>query len=74
MDIDIAKIRKKLCLKIYKISRKINPELGRDLLKRMIIYFEYKIRNSNHDKIYTNKIKELFELLKERLYVNDKAK
>ena len=74
LDIDIAKIRKKLCLKIYKISRKINPELGRDLLKRMIIYFEYKIRNSNHDKIYTNKIKELFELLKERLYVNDKAK
>ena len=74
LDIDIAKIRKNMCIKIYKIIRKINPELNRDLLKKMIIYFEYKIRNSHLEKIYSTKIKELFEIIKERLYDNDKVK
>ena len=74
LDIDIAKVRKNMCIKIYKIIRKIKPEVDRDLIKKMIVYFEYKIRNSNIDKIYSNKIKELFEIIKERLYVNDKAK
>ena len=40
----------------------------------MIVYFEYKIRNSNVDKIYSIKIKELIKIIKERLYDNDKAK
>lgn len=74
LDIDIAKVRKNMCIKIYKVVKKIKPEVDRDLIKKMIIYFEYKIRNSNIDKIYSNKIKELFEIIKERLYVNDKAK
>ena len=74
LDIDIAKVRKNMCIKIYKVVKKIKPEVDRDLIKKMIIYFEYKIRNSNIDKIYSNKIKELFEIIKERLYVNDKNK
>ena len=74
LDIDIAKVRKNMCIKIYKVVKKIKPEVDRDLIKKMIIYFEYKIRNSNIDKIYSNKIKELFEKIKERLYVNDKNK
>ena len=74
LDIDIAKLRKNMCIKIYKVVKKIKPEVDRDLIKKMIIYFEYKIRNSNIDKIYSNKIKELFEIIKERLYVNDKNK
>ena len=74
LDIDIAKVRKNMCIKIYKVVKKIKPEVDSDLIKKMIIYFEYKIRNSNIDKIYSNKIKELFEIIKERLYVNDKNK
>ena len=74
LEIDIAKIRKNICIKIYKIIRKINPEINRDLLKKMIIYFEYKIRNSHLEKIYSSKIKDLFEIIKERLYDNNKAK
>ena len=40
----------------------------------MIIYFEYKIRFSNTEKIYSCKIKDLFEYLKEKLSDNDKVK
>ena len=74
LDTEIAKIRKKLCLKIYKMVHKFFPEINSDFLKKVIVYFEYKIRNDNTniDKIYSNKINSLFEIIKERLY--DKTK
>ena len=72
LDNDIAKMRKNTCIKVYKAIKKINPEINRDLLKKMIVYYEYKIRNSNNEKIYVCKIKELFEIIKERLCDNDK--
>ena len=74
LDIDIAKIRKNVCIKIYKILKKAHPEIDSVLLKKMIIYFEYKIRFSNTEKIYSCKIKDLFEYLKEKLFDNDKVK
>ena len=74
LDTEIAKIRKQLCLKIYKMVHKFFPEINSDFLKKVIVYFEYKIRNDNTniDKIYSNKINSLFEIIKERLY--DKTK
>ena len=74
LDTEIAKIRKQLCLKIYKMVHKFFPEINSDFLKKVIVYFEYKIRNdsTNIDKIYSNKINSLFEIIKERLY--DKTK
>ena len=72
LDIDIAKLRKNMCIKLYKIIKKKNPEINRDLLKKMIIYYEYKIRNSNKEKIYSCKVKELFEIIKDKLYDNEK--
>ena len=74
LDIDTAKVRKNMCIKLYKVLKKIFPDIKKDLIKKMIIYFEYKIRNSNVDKIYSIKIKELIKIIKERLYDNDKAK
>jgi len=74
LDIDIAKIRKSVCIKIYKILRKARPDIDIALLKKIIIFFEYKIRFSNTEKIYSCKIKELFEYLKEKLSKNDKVK
>ena len=74
LDIDTAKIRKNMCIKLYKVLKKIFPDIKKDLIKKMIVYFEYKIRNSNVDKIYSIKIKELIKIIKERLYDNDKAK
>ena len=74
LDIDLAKLRKNMCIKLYKILKKIFPEIKKDLLKKMIIYFEYKIRNSNNDKIYSIKIKELAKVIKGKLYDNDKVK
>ena len=74
LDIDLAKLRKNMCIKLYKILKKIFPEIKKDLLKKMIIYFEYKIRNTNNDKIYSIKIKELAKVIKGKLYDNDKAK
>ena len=74
LDIDTAKVRKNMCIKLYKVLKKIFPDIKKDLIKKMIVYFEYKIRNSNVDKIYSIKIKELIKIIKERLYDNDKAK
>ena len=74
LDTYMAKMRKHICIKIFKIIHKFNPEINKDFLKKIIVYFEYKIRNdsSNLDKLYSNKIKSLFEIIKERLY--DKTK
>ena len=74
LDIDIAKIRKSVCIKILKVLKKARPDIAIELLKKMIIYFEYKIRFSNTEKIYSCKIKDLFEYLKENLSDNDKVK
>ena len=74
LDIDIAKARKNMCIKLYKVLKKLCPEIESELIKKMIVYFEYKIRNSNTEKIYSCKIKDLFETIKERLLVNDKDK
>lgn len=74
LDLEIAKIRKQLCLKIFKIVHKSFPEINSNFLKKVIVYFEYKIRtdNSNMNRIYSNKINSLFEIIKERL--EDKTK
>ena len=74
LDTYMEKMRKHICIKIFKIIHKFNPEINKDFLKKIIIYFEYKIRNdsSNLDKLYSNKIKNLYEIIKERLY--DKTK
>ena len=74
LDIDIAKIRKSVCIKILKVLKKARPDIAIELLKKMIVYFEYKIRLSNTEKIYSCKIKDLFEYLKEKLSDNDKVK
>ena len=74
LEPDMAKVRKNMCIKIYKIIKKIRPEIHSDLIKKMIVYYEYKIRNSISDKIYSCKIKELFETIKERLYDKKKNK
>lgn len=74
LDIDIAKIRKSVCIKIFKVLKKARPDIAIELLKKMIVYFEYKIRFSNTEKIYSCKIKDLFEYLKEKLSDNDKVK
>ena len=74
LDIDIAKIRKSVCIKILKVLKKARPDIAIELLKKMIVYFEYKIRFSNAEKIYSCKIKDLFEYLKEKLSDNDKVK
>ena len=73
LDIDIAKIRKSVCIKILKVLKKARPDIAIELLKKMIVYFEYKIRFSNTEKIYSCKIKDLFEYLKEKLSDNDKV-
>ena len=74
LDIDIAKIRKSVCIKILKVLKKARPDIAIEIIKKMIIYFEYKIRFSNTEKIYSCKIKDLFEYLKEKLSDNDKVK
>ncbi len=74
LDIDIAKIRNSVCIKILKVLKKARPDIAIELLKKMIVYFEYKIRFSNTEKIYSCKIKDLFEYLKEKLSDNDKVK
>ena len=74
LEPDMAKVRKSMCIKIYKIIKKIRPEIHSDLIKKMIVYYEYKIRNSISDKIYSCKIKGLFETIKERLYDKKKNK
>ena len=74
LDIDIAKIRKSVCIKILKVLKKARPDIAIELLKKMIVYFEYKIRFSNTEKIYSCKIKDLFEKKKKKLSDNDKVK
>ena len=66
LEPEMAKIRKKLCIKIFKMVHKLFPEIKADFLKKVIVYFEYKIRNdnTNFDKIYTNKIYSLIEIIK----------
>lgn len=71
LDIEMAKIRKSSCLKIFKLIHKIFPEINTDFLKKIIIYFEYKIRCDNSN-LYSNKINTLFEIIKERFV--DKTK
>ena len=74
LDKETAELRRKFCKKIYIIVHKLYPEINSDFLKRVIIYFEHKIRNdnSNLDKTYSNKINTLFDIIKERL--SDKTK
>ena len=74
LDADMAKIRKKTCVKIFKLVHQVYPEINKDFLQKVIVYFEYKIRNdnSNLDKSYSNKINTLFEVIKERLYYKTK--
>ena len=74
LDADMAKVRKQTCVKIFKLVHQVYPEINKDFLKKVIVYFEYKIRNdnSNLDKLYSNKINSLFEITKEKLY--DKTK
>ncbi len=76
LDGEMAKIRKQLCLKIFKMVHKIFPEIKTDFLKKVIVYFEYKIRNDNlnEEKVYSNKINSLYEIIKERLYDKKKNK
>ena len=71
LDIEMAKIRKSSCLKIFKLIHKIFPEINTDFLKKIIIYFEYKIRSDDFN-LYSNKINTLFEIIKERFF--DKTK
>ena len=71
LDIEMAKIRKASCLKIFKLVHKIFPEINTDFLKKIIIYFEYKIRSDDFN-LYSNKINTLFEIIKERFV--DKTK
>ena len=70
----MAKIRKQTCVKIFKLVHQVYPEINKDFLQKVIVYFEYKIRNdnSNLDKSYSNKINTLFEVIKERLYYKTK--
>ena len=74
LDADMAKIRKQTCVKIFKLVHQVYPEINKDFLQKVIVYFEYKIRNdnSNLDKYYSNKINSLFEVIKERLYYKTK--
>ena len=74
LDKETAELRRKFCKKIFIMVHKLYPEINRDFLKNVIIYFEHKIRNdnSNLDKTYYNKINSLFDIIKERLY--DKTK
>ena len=71
LDLEMAKIRKSSCLKIFKLIHKIFPEINTDFLKKIIIYFEYKIRCDNSN-LYSSKINTLFEIIKERFV--DKTK
>ena len=71
LDAEMAKIRKSSCLKIFKLVHKIFPEINTDFLKKIIIYFEYKLRSDDFN-LYSNKINTLFEILKERFF--DKTK
>ena len=71
LDTEMAKIRKSSCLKIFKLVHKIFPEINIDFLKKIIIYFEYKIRSDNSN-LYSSKINTLFEIIKERFF--DKTK
>ena len=71
LDIELAKIRKASCLKIFKLVHKIFPEINTDFLKKIIIYFEYKLRSDDFN-LYSNKINTLFEIIKERFF--DKTK
>ena len=70
LDFDVAKIRKKLCIKIFKLLNKLFPNIKEDFLKKVIIYFEYKIRNdeSNFNKIYSSKLNGLIKKIKEKFY------
>ena len=74
LDSDMAKIRKNMCIKLFKICKKIYPIINETFLKKIIVYFEYKIRNDNsiNDKIYISKVKDLFETIKEKFYDNIK--
>ena len=74
LDKETAKLRRKFCKKIFIMVHKLYPEIKLDFLKKVIIYFEHKIRNdnSNLDKSYFNKINTLFDIVKERLYYKTK--
>ena len=58
--------RKKLCIKMLHIIRKINPNNNEDLIKNIIIYYEYKIRNEDPTlgNKYYNIINILFNKIK----------
>ena len=68
LDFDVAKVRKKLCIKIFKLLNKIFPDIKKDFLKKVIIFFEYKIRNdeSNFDKLYSSKLNGLIQAIKDK--------
>ena len=70
LDKETAELRRKFCKKIFIMILKLYPEINKDFLKKVIIYFEHKIRNdnSNLEKTYSNKINSLFDIIKERLY------
>ena len=74
LDEEMAKLRKQLCIKIFKMVHNLFPEIKSDFLKRIIVYFEYRIRNDNtiYDKIYSKKINSLFDIIKEKFYYKTK--
>ena len=69
LDAYTARIRKQKCRKIFKLICREYPEINKEFLKKVIIYYEYKIRNdfSNIDKNYSNKINSLCEMIKEKI-------
>ena len=58
--------RKKICIKMFNLLRKIFPKTDENLIKKIIIYIEYRIRNEDQTlgKKYYKIINNLFNKIK----------
>lgn len=66
LDLRNSLKRKKICIKLFNLIRKIHPKKNVDLIKKLIIYYEYKIRSqdSTLGKKYYKIINNLFNKIK----------
>ena len=66
LDKNLAKKRKFVCIKLFSLFKKVFPKLDEEYIKKIILFFEYKIRSDDPTlgQNYSKEIDELFHKVK----------
>ena len=74
LDKSMANKRKQVCIKLLYLLRKTIPNSEEDFLKKIIVFYEYKIRNEDPTLgiKYSNKVEEISKKIKNCLREKEK--